>query len=115
MNIELTNNIIWGSSGIVDDEILISKKGNNSFSAILENNLYRAKNTIPNATLLNNLVNTPPSFDSINEASRYYDLRINRGISPAINKGKNISIFFDLDDNPRDDQPDIGCYEKKDK
>ncbi|MFZ9661704.1 MAG: hypothetical protein ACO29O_07480, partial [Chitinophagaceae bacterium] len=113
MNVTLSNNIIWGSAGIVDDEIFISKKGDKNFSAIIENNLYRAKNTIPDATLLNNLINTPPLFDSVNEASRYYDLRINKGNSPAINMGKNMFIPFDLEDNPRDDQPDIGCYEKK--
>lgn len=113
MHVELTNNILWGSAGVIDDEILISKKGDKTFIAILENNLYRAKNTIPDATLLNNLINIPPAFDSINEARRYYDFRINKGASPAINKGKNLFIPLDLEDNPRDDQPDIGCYEKK--
>lgn len=113
MNVELINNIFWGSSGIVDDEVLISRKGSSKFTAILEHNLYRAKNTIPDASLLNNLINTPPAFDSINEARRYYDFRINKGASPAINKGKNLFIPLDLDNNLRDDQPDIGCYEKK--
>jgi hypothetical protein len=68
---------------------------------------------VENATLLNNIVNQPPKFDSIREASRYYDFRINKGVSPAINKGKNLAVALDLEGKLRDAQPDIGCYEKQ--
>lgn len=109
----LTNNIFWGEGGAVEDEILISKKGNNVFNVLLENNLYKAANPLPNATLLNNLVNQPPLFDSIGDFSRYYDFRISKGRSPAINKGKSAGIPIDLDGLPRDAQPDMGSYEKQ--
>lgn len=109
----LTNNIFWGENGIVEDEILISKRGSNLFNVILENNLYKAANPLTNATLLNNLVNQPPLFDSIGENSRYYDFRISKGRSPAINKGKAAGILVDRDDLPRDAQPDMGSYEKQ--
>lgn len=113
MNARLRNNIFWGENGTVEDEVIISKRGSTAFSALLENNLYKAANPLQNATLLNNIVNQPPLFDSIGENSRYYDFRINKGISPVINKGKNLGIAADLEGKPRDAQPDMGCYEKQ--
>lgn len=109
----LTNNIFWGENGTVEDEILISKRGNNSFNITLENNLYKAANPLTNATLLNNLVNLPPLFDSIADNGRYFDFRINKGRSPVINKGKAVGITVDRDGLPRDAQPDLGSYEKQ--
>lgn len=108
----IRNNIIWGDYGNVDDEVIISRRGSAAFSVLLENNLYKASNPVTNATLLNNIVNQPPQFDSIADFSRYYNFRINKGLSPAINKGKNLGIATDLDGKPRDGQPDMGSYEK---
>jgi hypothetical protein len=109
----LTNNIFWGENGNVDDEILISKRGNNIFNVTMENNLYKAANPLTNATLLNNLVNQPPLFDSIGDNSRYFDFRINKGRSPAINKGKAVGVAVDRDGLPRNAQPDMGSFEKQ--
>jgi hypothetical protein len=109
----LSNNIFWGESGNVDDEILVIKKGNNPFSVVMENNLYKAKSPPSNTTLLNNILNQPPLFDSINESERFYDFRVSKKPSPAVNAGKNLGIPADLDGNPRDSKPDIGSYEKQ--
>lgn len=113
MKATLRNNIFWGDLGTVEDEVLVLRRGNNPFNVAIENSLYKAKNPPQGVTLANNLVNQPPVFDSIGESSRYYDFRINKGLSPAINKGRNLGIPFDLDGKPRDGQPDIGSYEKQ--
>ena len=113
LNARLRNNIFWGENGLVDNEVVVSRRGGGAFSVLMENNLYKAAGTVEHATLLNNIVNQPPRFDSIREASRYYDFRIDKGISPAINKGRNLGVASDLEGKPRDGQPDIGCYEKK--
>jgi azurin len=113
LQVLLQNNIFWGESGNIDDEVLVSRKGNKPFNVLMENNLFKAKNTPPNTTLINNLQNQPPLFDSVNEALRYYDFRIGRYPSPAVNAGKNLGIPVDLDGNPRDSKPDIGSYEKQ--
>ena len=109
----LANNIFWGESGNVEDEVVVSRKGANPFSVLMENNLFRAATLPSNTTLVDNLVNTPPLFDSISESSRYYDFRIGKYPSPAIDAGKNLGIPTDLDGKPRDAKPDIGSYEKQ--
>jgi hypothetical protein len=109
----IRNNIFWGDYGNVDDEIVLLRRGPNPFNVTIENSLYKAKNNLTNATLANNLVNTLPLFDSIDDNGKFYDFRINKGVSPVINKGKNLSIPFDLEGKPRDGQPDIGSYEKQ--
>ncbi|HLO79357.1 MAG TPA: choice-of-anchor Q domain-containing protein [Chitinophagaceae bacterium] len=109
----IRNNIFWGDYGNVDDEVVILRRGSNPFNVTIENSLYKAKNNLANATLANNLVNTPPLFDSIDDNGKVYDFRINKGRSPVINKGKNLSIPFDLEGKPRDAQPDMGSYEKQ--
>lgn len=113
LNATFTNNIFWGENGNVDNEILVSRRGSNPFNLRLEHNLYKAADPVPHATLVNNLVNQPPLFDSIGDLTRYYDFRISKGRSPAINKGKAAGIPTDLDGLPRDAQPDIGSYEKQ--
>lgn len=109
----IRNNIFWGDYGNVDDEVLILRRGANPFNVTIENSLYKAKNNLTSVTLANNLVNTPPLFDSIDDNGKFYDFRINKGVSPVINKGKNLFVPFDLEGKPRDAQPDMGSYEKQ--
>jgi hypothetical protein len=113
MKAVLRNNIFWGDYGNVDDEVVIFRRGTTPFNVTMENSLYKAKNNLSNINLINNLMNTPPLFDSIDDNGKFYDFRINKGRSPAINKGKNLSIPVDLEGKPRDAQPDIGSYEKR--
>ncbi len=113
MQVRLSNNIFWGDGGTVEDEVLVSKRGNNVFSVLMEFNIYKAVTAPPNTTLVGNLLNYPPLFDSINESARYFDFRISKYPSPAIDAGKNLGIPTDLDGKPRDASPDIGSYEKQ--
>jgi hypothetical protein len=110
---QLRNNIFWGESGNVEDEVVVSRKGSNPFSVLMENNLFKAVTLPSNTVLVANLVNTPPLFDSINESSHYFNFRISKNPSPAIDAGKNLGIATDLDGKPRDAKPDIGSYEKQ--
>ncbi len=109
----LSNNIFWGENGNVENEVLVSKRGNNLFSILMQNNLYKALTPPENTTLSGNLLNTPPLFDSINESSQYYDFHLGKFASPAIDAGKNLGVLTDLDGRPRDSKPDIGSYEKR--
>jgi hypothetical protein len=112
MKAVLSNNIFWGDYGNVDDEVVIFRRGASPFNVTMENSIYKAKNNLTNINLTNNLANQAPLFDTIDDNGKFYDFRINKGRSPAINKGKNLSIPIDLEGKPRDAQPDIGSYEK---
>jgi hypothetical protein len=110
---DFTNNIFWGDFGTVENEVVVRQRGNSPFAVSFRNNLYKAASDPGFSTLTNNIRNQDPLFDSIQVSSRYYDFRINLKPSPAINKGLPAGIATDLEEKPRDAQPDIGCYEKK--
>jgi hypothetical protein len=110
---DFTNNIFWGDNGTVENEVVVSRRGNTAFAVNFRNNLYKALQDPEYATLSNNIRNLDPQFDSINVSARYFDFRINLNPSPAINKGLPAGVAADLEGKPRDAQPDIGCYEKK--
>jgi uncharacterized protein YxeA len=116
LNATFKNCIFWGDAGAVDNEIVVDRKGTAAFTLNFENVLYRAKGN-PAGTFTASLKNEPPAFDSINTSRRIFDFRINRGISPVINKGSSTSIIpFDLEGKPRggnNGAPDLGCYEKQ--
>ena len=106
------NNIIWAEEGIVDNEVSVSRRGSDPFQVILNHNLFRGK-TDPLFSILNgNIRNQDPKFDSINATKRYFDFRLQKGVSPAIDKGIKSGVLQDLDGFNRDMTPDIGCYEK---
>ncbi len=123
LNAVFRNCIFYGEGGIVDDEIKVEKlAGGTQFSLKFENVLYVSSKTDPAATysFTNCIKNQSPQFDSINVGRRYYDFRLNPGVSsgiksPAIDKGVVTvpSISFDLSGNPRvvGGRPDMGCYE----
>jgi hypothetical protein len=112
LNASFINNIFWGDNGTVEDEVVVSKKGNNPFNVLFSHNLYKVQQDPANATLTANLKNLNPLFDSINTGNRYYDFHLQTKPSPAINKGMPAGIPFDLDGKPRDSQPDMGSFEK---
>lgn len=113
MKARLVNNIFWGDFGNVDDEVAIFRRGNNPFDVSIEHCLLKAANPLSNITGLNNLINQPPMFDSIDNNGKAFNFRISKGLSPAIDKGAEIGILTDLDGNARNSPPDIGCYEKQ--
>ncbi|WP_336515239.1 hypothetical protein [Pollutibacter soli] len=107
----LTNNIFWSDDGIVENEVVVSKRGSNSFDVTFENNLYRANVDPENSFLINNLKNLDPLFDSVNASARYYDFHIGKFPSPAIDYGVPAGVLIDLDGKTRGATPSIGCYE----
>ncbi|MEO5564760.1 MAG: choice-of-anchor Q domain-containing protein [Chitinophagaceae bacterium] len=108
------NNIFWGENGLVEDEVVVDKKGTTAFSVIFNQTLWKVKNTPSNISIVNPapINNQPPLFDSINTSRRYYNFHL-QAASPAVNKGTDAGISIDLDGKPRPvGFPDLGCYEK---
>jgi hypothetical protein len=112
LNASFINNIFWGDNGTVEDEVVVSKRGNNPFNVVFSHNLYKVQQDPSFSTLINNLKNQNPLFDSINTGNRYFDFHLQTKPSPVINKGIPTGIVTDLDGKPRDAQPDMGCFEK---
>ena len=113
LNVNFTNCILWGSEGLVDNEITLEKEGNGSVNLNFDHVLFRGNSDPPNATFTNIIRNQYPVFDSVDISNNYYDFRLKKE-SPAVNKGKITSIAADLDGNSRKDLPDLGCYENQD-
>lgn len=115
LNAVFRNNIFWGDAGIVKDEAVVNKQGANPFTVLFEKNIYRADNDPANATLVGNIKNADPLFDSIDASKKIYDFRITKNnTAPGINAGNITGFIKDLDDNNRNvGLPDLGCYEKQ--
>ena len=115
LNALFRNCIFWGENGALDDEVSVSKQGNNNFTVTFDRCLYKVKTDPLNSIFNSSIKNTDPLFDSINVSKRYYDFHISqKPDAPVINKGVATSFSKDLDDNPRNiGLPDLGCYEKQ--
>lgn len=99
-----TNCIVYGT---LDDEVGISSSsaGGVSLEATFENCLLRT--TSSHSGFLNCIRNQDPKFKA--KTGQQYTLLEG---SPAINAGKTgLGILYDIQGNPRDDQPDIGAFE----
>jgi len=108
----ITNSIVWGDEGFVDNEIVVQKEGTAAANVTLNNVLFRAK-ADPSSTTFNNVLrNTNPQFDSVDVVRRIYDFRL-KGGSPAINKGVVTPLTNDFNGLARVGLPDLGCYEKQ--
>lgn len=113
LNAIFRNCIFWGENGIVDNEVVVLKKGNTVFNVNFDHALWKVQTVPANITSNQVINNQTPLFDSINTARNYYNFRLQTG-SPAINAGINTGILIDLDGNPRPVVlPDLGCYEKQ--
>ncbi len=107
------NCIFYGEGGIVDNEVLVDKKGSPSpanYNVSFQNVLYKNKTDQPNATFTNPLKNVLPQFDSIDAGRKYFDFHL-KPTSPLIDAGVPAGITIDLDGKTRDAKPDIGCFE----
>ena len=107
------NCIFYGDSSIVKNEIVLERKGTTPYNINFQNILYRNKDANPLANFTNSINNQDPQFDSLDAGKRKYNFRL-KSTSPAINKGSNTGILFDLDGKPRGGAaglPDIGAYE----
>jgi hypothetical protein len=105
------NCIFWGDDGTVTDEVVVSEQGSTVFNVSFENCLWKIMNPPSPVDSSNMITNLDPLFDSVNNQQRYYDFHL-QATSPAINKGINTGLPFDLDGNPMAvGLPDLGCYE----
>jgi hypothetical protein len=116
LNTLLQNCIVYGDAGFVENEIQTRKVGS-SFAVSVDHCLYRAATADPaNASINLSLKNIDPSFDSVDNATRFYNFRVTKNAAAAgINKGvTNLPLLpKDLDDNNRNvGLPDMGAYEK---
>ncbi len=103
------NSIFYGDNGVVVDEILIQQSGTGIFDLKFENILYKGNNLL--STLFeNSLQNEDPAFTKIDAFNNVYDFHL-LPESPCINSGKAAGVTVDLAGTPRDQNPDMGCYE----
>ncbi|MEO8405793.1 MAG: choice-of-anchor Q domain-containing protein, partial [Chitinophagaceae bacterium] len=108
-----TNCIFWGdNNGLVENEVIVDKKGTASFTVTFDYNLWRVQ-TAPSGVTLNQILNNKdPQFDSIDVSHQYYDFHL-KTTSPAVDTGKPTAVSIDLDGKPRPvGIPDLGSFEK---
>lgn len=115
LNAVFRNCIFWGENGLVDNEVVVDKSGSGPFSVSFDAALWKVQTTPafinPPTGIINN---QSPLFDSINTFRNFYDFRLQKGGSPAVNKGVNANVLSDLDGKPRPvGLPDLGCFEKQ--
>ncbi len=112
LNALFENCIIWGSDGIVEDEVLVHRAGNEPFRIRIDNSIIRWQRTPSLIEGDDNIINEDPGFIGEGEDTRQFDFHLAEW-SVAIDKGKRTSVAIDLDGITRDTLPDIGCYEKR--
>lgn len=101
--LQIANCIVWG---ILENELLFAPfKPENPVNLSLVKTLIKSSDTTPDL-VANNFYNQNPAFVD----AEVDDYRLD-SLSPAINAGIPLGIERDLNDNPRDTQPDLGAYE----
>jgi hypothetical protein len=106
-----TNCIFWGDNGIVEDEVIVLKEGNNLFNVSFTNCLWKNVADPEGVNAAGIISNQDPLFMTIDSRERIYDFRLNEG-SPALGAGVNAGTLTDIDGNERNtDNPDIGAFE----
>ncbi|GEO10926.1 choice-of-anchor Q domain-containing protein [Segetibacter aerophilus] len=114
LDARFTNCIFYGEGGIVENEVVIDKKGTPSaseFKVVFENVIYNNKVTDADSYFVKGIKNAPPLFDSIDVGRRTFNFHLRQN-SPAVNAGiTSTGVLTDLDGKLRDSKPDIGCFE----
>src|SRR5688572_2079631 len=106
------NCIFWGENGLVENEVVVDKKGTTPFTVNFDHNLWKVETAPLNINSTQIINNQPPQFDSIDVGNRYYDFRL-KTTSPAKDKGVGTTITTDLDGKLRPvGLPDLGAFEK---
>lgn len=115
LDAKFRNSIFYGEGGLVEDEIVVEKKGSTAFNLSFENILYKSKNPLAYADAAS-LRNLNPAFDTVNVSKLIYNFRLRDG-SPCVDAAKPLAgVPFDLDGLTREvpaGKPDIGCYERQ--
>lgn len=107
LNLELVNTIIWGN---LEDELLISLEGQTNSTLVVQNNIIRS--TLEDFDTNDNLISQELNFPGFRSPfQREYQID---SLSVARNAGIDLGIQFDIRGLTRDDQPDIGAFERID-
>jgi len=101
--LNLTNNIIWGSS---DSEIELLNDAGQDFALSMSNNLLRTNQITFQG--FDNIINDDPLFI----APVLFDYQLD-SLSPAIHMGADLGTKVDLLGKVRSTPPDIGAYERQ--
>lgn len=110
LQVNLTNNIIWGS---LEDEISFDKKSNFTLDITLNSNLLKSKQ---NFSGMNNIYNIDPQFVN----SRQGNMKLS-ATSPCLNQGIDLSnhpqfntfLKYDMLNRLRQFPSELGCYEQE--
>jgi len=107
------NCIFWGEGGEVEDEVVVIKASTDFVN--FDYNLWKVKTPPQDIMSAGIISNQDPQFDSINISKNYYDFRLTKYNSPAIDAGTSTSVVIDLDGavRPAGVKPDLGCFEKQ--
>ncbi len=94
----------------MEDELLISLGGQTNSTLVVQNNIIRS--TLEDLETNNNLIGQELNFPGfISPFQREYQID---SLSIARNAGIDIGIDFDIRGLLRDEQPDIGAFERID-
>lgn len=103
---DFNNCIVWGSE---EEELVKDTIPGSTFDITFDNTIVRTTLPLQGSSIYKNL--DPQFVKAIASEPYERDYRLNEG-SPAINKGVSLpSIMNDLDNAPRDADPDLGAYE----
>jgi hypothetical protein len=97
------NAILYGSN---EEEVGFDSVAGAQFNYFFDHVLLQTEHGVTGSHFENCLKNQDPVFVDIQKS----DYRID-SISPAIDKGKDLGIPFDLAGNPRSNPPDLGGFE----
>jgi hypothetical protein len=104
------NCIFWGSNGPVDDEVAVEREGSNDFDVDFTNCIWKIKTAPADIVAVGMISSDDPMFVKIESAKNEYDFHLSEG-SPAIKAGINAGVATDIEENQRQNIPDIGAYE----
>ena len=105
LSVEMTNCIVWGTA---DEELLINNGGGANISLSLISNIIRSGQEITN-NFTSQEFNFPGFVDAF---SNDYQLDT---LAFAKDKGAEKGVLIDLPGNDRDENPDIGAFERIEK
>ena len=98
------NIILYGAQ---DDELSLDRDASTPFNFMFENCLLKTHKSISDPAYYTScIVNKDPGFVNV----LIYDYQID-SISPAIGKGKDMGVLFDIKGKIRGSTPDLGAYQ----
>lgn len=112
VKVELTNSIVWGANGTVDNEVVLNRTSNKSWQISFQNNVIKNSIQLEGINSVANLFNIDPEFEEISSEKRIFNFRLKEN-SAILDKGKPTSISIDIEGKNRSaSTPDPGVYER---